>query len=375
MSDLQSMLLQSDPSASYRAHRAEIDAAIARVLASNRYILGPEVVAFEGEFADWLGAEHVVSCANGTDALVLSLRAAGVGPGDPVLTVSHTAVATVAAIEIVGAKPILLDIDAETYTMAVDELAEALERPPGGAPIKAIVPVHIYGQASAMPQINALAERWGVPVIEDCAQSPGAAVDGLPTGRWGAAASFSFYPTKNLGAVGDGGAVVTKDPAMAERLRALRQYGWDQDRISRVPGMNSRLDEMQAAILRIKLKTLSGENARRRAVAAAYDAALSRGSATRPYCAPGREHVFHQYVIRTHARDEAQRRFTAAGIGTAIHYPVPVHRQSAYLGRTLLGPAACRTTEAVAGEILSLPMHAFLEAGDVEKVCEVLRTL
>ena len=364
---------QADPRASYLAAKAEIDAAITRVLGSGSYILGTEGAAFEAEFAAWLGVPHALGCANGTDALVLALKGLGVGPGSAVATVSHTAVATVAAIELAGAVPVLLDVEPDSYTLDPAELSELLARPPAGLPpVKAVVPVHLYGQAAGMDVICAAAARYGAAVVEDCAQAHGARFDGRAVGSWGAASTFSFYPTKNLGAFGDGGAVATADPELAARIGALRQYGWGPDRISDSAGMNSRLDELQAAILRVKLARLDRDNERRRSVADAYDKALPAGAPARP---PGRHHVFHQYVIRRPDRDRVRERLRAEGVGTAIHYPVPVHRQPAYAGRVALGPAGCRTTERIAGEILSLPMHPHLTEAELARVCAALRRL
>jgi dTDP-4-amino-4,6-dideoxygalactose transaminase len=369
-------ILQANPGAGYRAARGEIDAAVARVLASGHYILGPEVAAFEAEFARWLGAPAALGCANGTDALVLALKALGVGPGDAVATVSHTAVATVAAIGMAGATPVLLDVEPDTYTLDPAELAALLAAPPPGlGPVKAVVAVHLYGQPAAIDAICAVAARHGAAVIEDCAQAHGAALDGRAVGSWGEAAAFSFYPTKNLAALGDGGAVATARPDLAARVRALRQYGWDAARLSGEPGVNSRLDEVQAAILRVMLARLDADNARRRAVAEAYDAALADGATRPPARRPGATHVFHQYVVAHGDRDAAQARLRAAGVGTAVHYPVPVHLQPAYRGRVALGPAGCRTTERIAGEILSLPMHPHLTEGEVARVCAALAAL
>ncbi len=366
-------ILQSDPGAGYRAAQAQIDAAVARVLGSGNYVLGQEVTGFESEFAAWLGAPNVVSCANGTDALVLALRAAGIGKGDAVATVSHTAIATVAAIEMTGAAPILLDVDEATFTLDPAELGAVLAAPPPGLPpIRAVIPVHLYGQPAAMDAICAQAARHGVLVIEDCAQAHGAQVAGRPVGLWGAAGTFSFYPTKNLGAFGDGGAVATNDPDLAARIGALRQYGWDRERLAQLPGVNSRLDELQAAILRVKLATLTRDNARRAEIARAYDRALGAGAPAR---AADRTHVFHQYVIRRPDRDRVQAALRDAGIGSAIHYPAPAHLHPAYRGRVAVGPAGCRATERLVAEILSLPMHPHLSDEEVARVCRALEAL
>ena len=256
---------QTDPHANYHAHRTEIDAAVQRVLDSGWYILGEEVVAFEREFADYVGASHAVGVASGTDALELALRACGVGAGDLVFTVAHTAVATVAAIELTGATPLLVDICPHSYTMDADCFQAALRDPPPGRP-RAVVPVHLYGHPADMPSICRIAMEYGLYVVEDCAQAHGAVIDGRTVGAWGHMAAFSFYPTKNLGALGDGGAVVSGDAGMAEKVRALRQYGWRKRYVSAAPGGNSRLDPLQAAILRAKLPHLHSENGDRKSV-------------------------------------------------------------------------------------------------------------
>ena len=239
------MILPANPAANYRAHRDEIDQAVHRVLDGGMYILGQEVARFEEEFAHYLGVQHAVGVGSGTDALHIALRACGVGPADTVLTVSHTAVATVAAIELTGATAVLTDIDPATATMDVNRLADAIQKQ-RSCRIKAIIPVHLYGHPADMPAIMTIAERHGLKVIEDCAQSHGAALDGRKTGTWGHVAAFSFYPTKNLGALGDGGAVVTNDRALADRLRLLREYGWREKYVSDFAGLNTRLDELQS---------------------------------------------------------------------------------------------------------------------------------
>jgi dTDP-4-amino-4,6-dideoxygalactose transaminase len=365
---------QADPRAGYRAHKDEIDAAIARMLDTGRYILGPEVAAFEQEFAGSIGARHAIGVASGTEALVLALQALDLGADDYVATVSHTAVATVAAIELAGATPLLIDIDPATYTMDPARLAAALGAPPGR--IAAIIPVHLYGLAADMTAICDLAQRHGCRVIEDCAQSHGAWLEGRRLGSIGDLAAFSFYPTKNLGAIGDGGAILTNDASLAARVRELREYGWRQRYVSDRVGMNSRLDELQAAILRVKLRHLDADNARRQAIAGAYDDGLRwcdglglparRGGAT---------HVFHQYVLRCPARDAVQAALRARGIGTNIHYPVPVHLQPAYKGRIAIGPGGLAESERAAREVLSLPLFPELAADQVARVIAALRSI
>ncbi len=367
---------QANPGAGYRALRSEVDAAVARVLQSGWYILGQEVRAFEAEFAAWLGARAAVGCGNGTDALALALRSLGVGPGMSVVTVSHTAVATIAAIEMVGATPVLIDIEPDYYTMDPAELTEVLTHPPAGAPpIRVVIPVHLYGQPAALEPIIAACEPRGVAVIEDCAQAHGATIAGRKVGTLTEVATFSFYPTKNLGALGDGGMLATRDAGLAADLAALRQYGWRTHYISEAVGVNSRLDEMQAAILRVKLRHLDAQNARRQAIAAAYDTALDGSSLAPPLRRAGARHVFHLYVLRALERAAVQARLREAGIGTGIHYPSPVHMQPAYRGRLHLGPSNCRVTELAAEQVLSLPMYPELTEGQVAQVCEALRRL
>jgi dTDP-4-amino-4,6-dideoxygalactose transaminase len=367
---------QANPGAGYRAVKAEIDAAVARVLQSGWYILGQEVRAFEAEFAAWLGAAAAVGCGSGTDALALALRGLGVGPGSSVVTVSHTAVATVAAIEMAGATPILIDIEPDYYTMDPDELAEVLAHPPPGMPpVRAVVAVHLYGQPAALDRIEAACRRYGVALIEDCAQAHGATYAGRKVGTFSAASAFSFYPTKNLGALGDGGMIAVSDAPLAVEIAALRQYGWRTHYISDAVGVNSRLDELQAAILRVKLAHLDAQNARRQAIAAEYDAALHGSSLAPPARRTDCGHVFHLYVLRTPKRATVQEQLRQAGIGTGVHYPLPVHRQPAYRARLGLGPSGCRASELAGAEVLSLPIYPELTDGQVGRVCETLRRL
>lgn len=346
---------QTDPRAGYLAARAAIDAAIARVLEGGSYILGPEVERFERDFAAFIGRRHAVGVASGTDALVLALKALEPAPGDYVITVSHTAVATVAAIELAGARPLLVDIDAATMTLDAACLARALAAPPGR--VAAIVPVHLYGQAADLDAILALARRHGVRVVEDCAQCHGARLGGERLGGFGDLAAFSFYPTKNLGAFGDGGMVVTEDDALAARIGALRQYGWRERYVSETTGMNLRLDALQAAILGVKLRRLDADNAAREAIAALYDAGLAATDLALPARRTGATHVFHQYVVRHARRGALREKLRQRGIGTGIHYPVPVHLQPAYAGRIAIGPDGLAESERAAFEVLSLPIY------------------
>ena len=369
---------QSSPGANYLAYKPEIDAAIAEVLGSGWFILGKQTSAFEAEFAQFLGAAHSIGVGNGTDALELALRTCDIGPGDAVLTVSHTAVATAAAIELVGATPVWVDIDPVTFTMAPERLAETIaeyQSAAGGNSrprLKAIIPVHLYGHPADLPAILEIARQHGLRVIEDCAQAHGATLNGKTVGTWGDLAAFSFYPTKNLGALGDGGAVVTNDPTLADKTRLLREYGWRERYVSRLRGMNSRLDEIQSAILRVKLRHLAADNARRREIARQYDQALAATSLRLPRTSAHADSVYHQYVIRTARRDDLKAHLQANGVGTLIHYPVPIHQQPAYAGRCFQGQHGLPQTEQAAGEILSLPIHPQLTNDDVSKVSEQL---
>lgn len=341
---------QGQPRASYLACKPEIDAAISRVLAGGQYILGEETSAFESAFAAFIGARHGVGVGSGTDALILGLRALGVERGDGVVTVSHTSVATVAAIELAGAHPLLVDVEADGYTMDPADLAAVLDRPP--CPVKAIVPVHLYGAPASMPEICALARLHDVPILEDASQAHGAAIGGRKVGTFGALGAFSLYPTKNLGALGDAGIIVTDDETLATRIRSLRQYGWTERKVSAMAGMNSRLDEVQAAILNVKLRHLDDDNARRQAIARSYDSGLKQLAAILPVRRADTNHVFHQYVIKVPDRDNIRDRLRDRGIETALHYPLPVHMQDAYRGRFAVGPAKLANTEALAHRIL-----------------------
>ena len=367
---------QTDPRASYLEQREAIDAAIARVLAGGQYILGREVEEFENQFAAWLGTAHAVGTGSGTDALELALRACGIGEGtrasDLVFTVSHTAVATVAAIERAGAVPVLVDIEPGGFTMDPSALAAALRDPPPGRPA-AIIPVHLYGEPADLAPILELARRHGLRVIEDCAQSHGAVYRGEPTGNFGDIACFSFYPTKNLGALGDAGMTATNDGELAVALREIREYGWRERYVSARIGINTRLDPLQAAILGARLPHLDADNARRQAIAARYDEGLAGLPLDAPHRRADASHVFHQYVIRSRRRDLLREHLRAAQIGTGIHYPAPVHLQPAYRDRLGEFPAGLHATTQAAGEILSLPIYPQLAGAAADRVIGEIR--
>jgi dTDP-4-amino-4,6-dideoxygalactose transaminase len=356
------MLLCSNPRAQYLARKNEIDAAFARALDSGWYVLGREVEAFENEFASYVGTTAALGVGSGTEALHVALAACGVGPGDEVITVAHTAVATVAAIELCGAQPVLVDIQPDTFTMDPEKLEAALS-----PRTKAIVPVHLYGHPADIARIMAFAKRHSLRVIEDCAQAHGAAVSGRRVGSLGDAGCFSFYPTKNLGALGDGGAVTTSDPEVAKRVRLLREYGWAERYVSSIPGWNSRLDEIQAAILRVKLRYLDQDNAARQRLASVYTEALAETGLVLPVKSADFTHAYHLYVVRSLRRSALMKHLKARDIGSLIHYPVPVHQQPAYEGR-LRGHDLLPETERAAREVLSLPLYPELTKTEIDTV-------
>ena len=356
----------SNPKASYEEHRQQIEAAVSQFFASGVYILGDQTRRFEAEFARLIGRDYCVTVNNGTDAIQLALQALGVGAGDEVITVSHTAVATVAAIELAGAIPVFADVDPVSYCLDPNQLAGLLSEK-----TKAILPVHLYGHPADMPAIMAFARQHGLLVIEDCAQAHGASLNGQLAGSFGDAACFSFYPTKNLGAFGDGGAVLTNDPEIAEKLLLLRQYGWKNRYISEFPGMNTRMDELQAALLNLKLPYLENDNQRRARIANYYNDALKGTGLGLPGTAASARHVWHLYVVQTDQRDQLQAYLRQNLVSTGIHYPLAVHQQPAYRER-LRGCGNLPVTEALIPRILSLPIYPQLPLEDVDRVCQLI---
>jgi len=361
------MIPCADPKAGYMRQREEIRAAIDRVLERGQYILGPEVDAFEAAFAGYCGVGHAVGVNSGTDALTLALRAFDIGPGDEVITVSHTALATLAAILATGATPVLVDVEPGYWTLDPAALTASIS-----PKTRAIVPVHLYGQPAEMNGILEVAASRGLVVIEDCAQAAGAEYRGRRVGSLGDAGCFSFYPTKNLGAIGDGGAVVTRHAAVADRLRRLRQYGWNDRRETVEPGLNSRLGEIQAAILNVKLRTLDRDNAVRRELAVRYDGALAVLPMLRPSDRPGSSHVYHLYVVACEPREPLRVRLAAHQVLTGVHYPVPGHRHDGYAGRCRVANSGLSVTEALAGCVLSLPMFPEMTSDQIDLVTQVL---
>lgn len=356
----------AEPKAQFVSHKAQILEAIGRVLSSGWYILGEEVRNFEKEFADFLGAKFCIGVASGTDAITIALKAVGVSAGDEVITVSHSAVATVAAIEQTGAIPVFVDIDAATRCINPEKISSVISEK-----TKAILPVHIYGQPASMKDILSIGRQHNLKVVEDCAQAHGAEINGSKVGTLGDAGAFSFYPTKNLGALGDGGAVVTNSCEIMESVRRLRQYGWKERYVSFVPGLNSRLDEIQAAVLRTKLPFLSEDNTRRGKIAENYLTAIDGAKIIPPARIEGTLHAMHLFVVECQQRNALQKFLKQAGIGTAIHYPKAIHQQPAYANR-IRGSDDLPCTENLYRRILTLPMHPNLTDDQVDKICSAL---
>ncbi len=391
---------QANPGAGYLSWKAEIDAAIQKVLESGWYILGEEVKNFENEFASYIGIDNAIGVASGTDAIEIALLSCDIGLGDLVFTVSHTAVATVAAIVRCGATPVLVDINPATFTMVPDCLEEAIiyqKKNNTTCRPKAIIPVHLYGHPADMSAVMDIAARNHLLVIEDCAQAHGAICHSgqmteirgqknresnslintanpikkysCKVGSIGDIGCFSFYPTKNLGALGDGGMVVTNNKKLANKVKALREYGWRERYISDFPGMNTRLDELQAAILRIKLCHLDESNTSRSHLASLYHQGLASTDLVLPTTRQGAGHVYHQFVVRSAQRDVLQAYLKLHGVGTAIHYPMPVHMQPAYKEQMIVH-GTLPESERAACEILSLPLYPELSDEAVNVVID-----
>ena len=347
----------------------ELEAAVARVVRSGWYVLGPEVERFEAEFAAYVGARHCIGVGNGLDALRIALAGLGVGPGHEVIVPANTYIATWLAVTAVGARPV--PVDADPYTCNLDP---ALVEERITDRTRAIIPVHLYGLPAPMAEINALAARHGLVVLEDAAQGHGASVHGVRAGRLGDAAAWSFFPSKNLGALGDGGAVTTDDDRLAERVRLLGNYGSRVKYVHELAGANSRLDELQAAVLAVKLRHLDDWNGRRRRVAARYLDGLAGSDVVLPDVPPGAEPVWHLFVVRCDDRDGLQRHLAARGIETLIHYPVPPYRQGAYAGTPSSGGPPLPVSDRLHATVLSLPMGPHLPDADVDRVIEGVRS-
>jgi dTDP-4-amino-4,6-dideoxygalactose transaminase len=354
----------ANPGADLGGLREQLIAAARRVIDSGSYILGNEVEQFESRMAERLGVVGTIGVASGTDALALGLLGVGIGPGDEVITVSHTAGATAAAILMIGAVPVLIDIEPETYCIDVNQLEAAL-----GPKTRAVVPVHLYGHPAAIGAVEEFADRHGLAVVEDCAQAQESSVCGITVGSTGDVGCFSFYPTKILGAIGGGGLVATRRRDLLERLRQLRIYGWSKSQFSELPsGRCSRLDEIQAAFLQLKLDSLDKAVERRRTIAQFYSSAFSGLDLSTPTERPGHRHVFHLYVIRCAARNALAHHLKAAGIATARHYPFPVHQQPG-LAATARVAVPLGVTEKIQNEILTLPLYPSMSH---EEQCRVV---
>ncbi len=355
-----------DLKAEYALLKDELDPAVQAVLAGAQYINGPNVRAFEQEVAAYCGVKHAIACASGTDALMLALRACDIGPGDEVITTPFTFVATASAISMCGARPVFVDIDPLTYNIDPARIEAAIT-----PRTRAVLPVHLYGQPADLAPIAELCRGYGLRLIEDAAQSFGAEYGGRKAGAYGDLGCFSFYPSKNLGAFGDGGMVITDDDALAEKTRVLANHGSRVRYHHDVLGYNSRLDELQAAILRVKLKRVDAFNSARRRIAHSYSRHLAGSGVQTPVEDGKGLHVFHQYTVQSDRRDAIQAALAAAGIASAIYYPIPLHRQALYA-------EACRglrlpVAEAAAARVLSLPISPLITDAQIEQVCAVVR--
>ncbi len=359
-----------DLCAEYRSIKGEIDAAVGSVLESGHFVLGPNVSGLEKEVASYVGTKFAVAVASGTDALFLSLKAAGIKEGDEVITTPLTFFATAEAISYCGARPVFVDVYPDTHNIDVSKIEEKITKK-----TKAILPVHLWGQPAEIEQIAAIAKKHGLKVIEDCAQAFGSALNGRKVGSFGTTGCFSFFPTKNLGAYGDGGMITTNDEDMYEKLKLLHLHGSKKRGIHEIIGYNSRLDEIQAAILRVKLKYIDGWNDARRKNAAHYSTVFSKKKVKCPVEKPGYRHIYHQYTIEIDNREKVIFDLAQKGITAFVYYPNPLHIQEAYkdLGYK---PGSMPVSEEIGGRMLSIPVHAMLSDDDVESVAqEVLGAL
>lgn len=360
------MIKMIDFGREYKEIGKEIREAINKVLESGWFILGGEVINFEKEFSNYIGTKYGVGVSSGTDAIIISLMALGVGSGDEIITVSHTSGATTMAILLTGAKPIFVDIEEDTMLMDVTKIETRITNK-----TKAIMPVHLYGHPVDMDSLIKISKKCNIPIVEDCAQAHGAEFKGRKIGSIGKLGAFSFYPTKNLGAYGDAGMIVTSDEGLYKKLLMLRQYGWEERDKSVMKGVNSRLDEIQAAVLRVKLKHLDEWNEKRRKIAELYNNLLRDSNVILPIEKDYAKHVYYLFVIRSKNRDELKQHLLKNEIQAQIHYPIPVHKQKTYLdlGYKIHLPV----TEMVCNEILSLPMHPWLKENEIKKIVRVIK--
>ena len=358
------MIPMVDLKKQYHLLKSDIDTALLDVLENTQFILGPNVQAFETEAASYLGAKHALSCASGTDALHLALAAAGIGPGDEIITPTFTFIATAEAIRYVGAQPVFVDIDPQTFNLDPNLIAKAINER-----TRAILPVHLFGQPANMPEIMSLAKQHNLLVIEDCAQSFGADINGVMTGNFGLAGCHSFFPSKNLGCYGDGGMVTTNDDEIANKIRVLRNHGSAVRYHHDVIGYNSRLDELQAAILRVKLKNIRQYNQERYRVAQSYSEKL-KGHVTPPFEDKIGQHVYHQYTLLTPKRDAVMKKLSESGIASAIYYPIPLHKQNVFVND--YADISLPVSERIASECMSLPIFPELEESQIKQITETI---
>ncbi len=354
--------------AQYAEIKDEVERGLAETIANCSFILGPNVQAFEQETAAYLGVKHAIGVASGTDALHLALIAEGIGQGDGVITTAFTFIATAEAIKYVGAVPVFVDIDPKTFNISPQAIEQAIT-----PKTKAVMPVHLFGQPADMDYIEAICKAHNLKLIEDCCQSFGAAINGKQTGAIGDAAGFSFFPSKNLGAFGDGGLVVTNSDATAAKLKQLRNHGSDVRYYHDIVGYNSRLDEMQAVILRAKLKRIDQYNQARRRVAHRYSGLMADLPLTTPYEDGVGEHVYHQYTLLSGRRDEIMAALQAKQIGCAVYYPVPLHQQNVF--KQECAGVSLPVTEAVAAKCFSLPICPFLSDAEIDEIVSVIRSV
>jgi dTDP-4-amino-4,6-dideoxygalactose transaminase len=360
----------------YHSIQEELETAALRTLRSGRYIMGDEVVEFERKFAEYTGSRYAIGVASGTDAIQLALRALGIGPGDDVLSVANVSAPTVCAILATGAKPVLIDIDPKTFNMDPNRLADYLNKSSDRNQIKAIVPVHLYGRSADMKSIMEIANQFEIKVVEDASQAHGATTGESKAGTIGEIGCFSLYPTKNLGACGDAGVIVTNDPLVAEKLQMLRNYGERSRYDNSLIGFNSRLDEIQASLLNVKLKHLTRWTERRRQIACKYNQSLGKLGIN----APGDSienlagHVYHLYVIQVANREQFQSDLMQLGVGTAVHYPKPIHHQLAFQG-VCVTDGALGVTEQACRTVVSLPLYPEMTNEAVEMVCDSISQL
>ena len=364
------MTFSSYPLAQYKAHKKEINQKIEGILNSGNYILGQEVTNFENSFSKYCDVKYTVGVNSGTDAILLALKALNIGIGDEVITVSHTALATLSAIISSGATPVIADVDKDFLNINTDHLSKLITKK-----TKAIIPVHIYGQSCDMKNIIKIARKNNLYIIEDCAQAVGASFHGKKVGSLGDIGAFSFYPTKNLGAVGDGGCITTNNKKIAEKVRRLRQFGWNDERTTSYHGLSSRLDEIQAAILNVKLKYLESDNNKRVKLASIYYDKITNSKIFFPQIRNNCRHVYHLFVVITDKRELILNELKKNNIYCGIHYPTPAHLHKGYKSKCKFNSKDLSNTNKICKKIFSLPMYPELEMKEIKKVINIINNM